>query len=81
MSARVSSTRSPNRLTLSASPFHCSSAAQVADLGRATVQRYLAAFREGGLDGLRAWGVTVIDPVDDRLAPVEAILSEVKRRL
>ena len=32
-------------------------AAQVAGVGRATVQRYLAAFRDGGLDGLRRWGV------------------------
>jgi hypothetical protein len=31
---------------------------EVAGLGRATVQRYVAAFRDGGLDGLRAWGVT-----------------------
>ena len=28
-------------------------AAQVAGVGRATVQRYLAAYRYGGLDGLR----------------------------
>ena len=32
-------------------------AAQVAGVGRATVQRYLAAFRDGGLDGLRRWDV------------------------
>src|ERR1035441_910718 len=30
-------------------------AAQVVGVGRATVQRYVAAFREGGLDGLRRW--------------------------
>jgi transposase len=27
-------------------------------VGRATVQRYVEAFRKGGLDGLRRWGVT-----------------------
>jgi transposase len=32
-------------------------AAEVAGVGRATVQRYLAAFRDGGLDGLRQWDV------------------------
>ncbi len=32
--------------------------AAVAGRGRATVQRYLAAYRAGGLDGLRSWGVT-----------------------
>ena len=30
--------------------------AAVTGLGRATVQRYLAAFRQGGLDGLRCCG-------------------------
>jgi transposase len=30
-------------------------AAEVVGVGRATVQRYVAAFREGGLDGLRRW--------------------------
>ena len=33
-------------------------AATVAELGRATVQRYLAAYREGGLEGLRHCGNT-----------------------
>jgi transposase len=37
--------------------------AAVAGRGRATVQRYLAAYRAGGLDGLRRWGVT--GPVSD----------------
>jgi transposase len=32
-------------------------AADVAGVGRATVQRYMAAFRDGGLDGLRRWNV------------------------
>jgi transposase len=31
--------------------------AEVACLARATVQRYVAAFRDGGLDGLRRWHV------------------------
>jgi transposase len=31
-------------------------AAKIAGVSRATVQRYVAAFREGGLDGLRRWG-------------------------
>jgi transposase len=31
--------------------------AEVAGVGRATVQRYVAAFRDGGLDGLRRWDV------------------------
>ena len=30
-------------------------AAEIAGVSRATVQRYVAAFREGGLDGLRRW--------------------------
>lgn len=41
---------------------HCgitrAKAATVAGLGRATVQRYVAAYRAGGLDGLRRWNVT-----------------------
>src|SRR6267154_359879 len=30
-------------------------AAEVVGVGRATVQRYVAAFRDGGLDGIRRW--------------------------
>ncbi len=30
-------------------------AAEIVGVGRATVQRYVAAYREGGLDGLRRW--------------------------
>ncbi len=30
-------------------------AAEIVGVGRATVQRYVAAFRDGGLDGLRRW--------------------------
>ena len=40
--------------------------ATIAGRGRATVQRYLAAYREGGLDGLRHCGVT--GPVSDLAA-------------
>lgn len=46
-------------------------AASIAGLGRATVQRYVAAFREGGLDGLRRWGHS--GPVSDLAAHSEAI--------
>jgi transposase len=48
-------------------------AAEVAGLGRATVQRYVAAFRLGGLDGLRRWGV--LGPVSD-LAAHSPLLRE-----
>ncbi|MBN9120246.1 MAG: helix-turn-helix domain-containing protein [Planctomycetes bacterium] len=46
-------------------------AAEVTGLGRATVQRYVAAYRESGLDGLRRWGV--VGPVSDLAAHTEAI--------
>jgi transposase len=49
-------------------------AARIAGLGRATVQRYVAAFRDGGLDGLRAWGNS--GPVSDLAAHAEAIKQE-----
>ena len=49
-------------------------AALIARLGRATVQRYVAAFRDGGLDGLRAWGNN--GPVSDLAAHAEAIKQE-----
>ena len=32
-------------------------AAEIVGVSRATVQRYVAAFREGGLDGLRQWNL------------------------
>ena len=54
---------------------HCersrAKAAAVAGLGRATVRRYAAAYRAGGLDGLRRWGV--VGPVTDLAAHTEAI--------
>jgi len=52
--------------------------AEVAGLGRATVQRYVAAFREGGLDGLRAWGVQ--GPVSDLAAHTQLIREEFTRQ-
>ena len=48
--------------------------AAVAGRGRATVQRYLAAYRAGGLDGLRQWGVT--GPVSDLAAFTEQIRND-----
>ena len=53
-------------------------AALVARLGRATVQRYVAAFRDGGLDGLRRWEVK--GPVSDLAAHTEAIRQEFTRQ-
>jgi transposase len=53
-------------------------AAEVAGLGRATVQRYVAAFRAGGLDGLRAWGVT--GPVSDLAAHRDLLREEFTRQ-
>lgn len=54
---------------------HCgltrAKAATVASLGRATVQRYVAAYRDGGLDGLRQWDVT--GPVSDLASFANAI--------
>ena len=46
-------------------------AATIAGLGRATVQRYVAAYRDGGLDGLRRWDVT--GPVSDLASFTDAI--------
>jgi len=53
-------------------------AAEVAGLGRATVQRYVAAFRDGGLEALRQWGVT--GPVSDLAAHRELIREEFTRQ-
>jgi transposase len=54
---------------------HCAvtraKAATIAGLGRATVQRYVAAYRDGGLDGLRQWNVT--GPVSDLASHAVAI--------
>jgi transposase len=61
---------------------HCgltrAQAATVTGLGRATVQRYVAAFRDGGLDGLRHWGVT--GPVSDLAAHTDSLREEFTRQ-
>src|SRR6266852_4052039 len=56
-------------------------AGKVAGVGRATVQRYLAIYRNGGLDGLRRWGV--VGPVRTIAEAAERIeqLTGLKRRL
>ena len=46
-------------------------AANLAGVGLATVERYVAAYRDGGLDGLRQWNVQ--GPVSDLAAHQEAI--------
>jgi transposase len=46
-------------------------AGTITGLGRATVQRYVQAYKSGGLDGLRRWGVT--GPVSDLAAHADAI--------
>lgn len=46
-------------------------AAKVAGVGRATAQRYLAAYRDGGLDGLRRWNV--VGPVSELTGHAAAI--------
>ena len=48
--------------------------AAVAGVGRATAQRYLAAYRAGGLDKLRHWGV--IGPVSDLAAFADRIKND-----
>jgi len=60
---------------------HCgltrAKAAEIAGLGRATVQRYVAAFRAGGLDGLRQWDV--VGPVSDLAAHTAAIRASLTK--
>ena len=46
-------------------------AAKVAGVGRATAQRYLATYRDGGLDGLRRWHV--VGPVSEMADHADAI--------
>ena len=46
-------------------------AGKVAGVGRATVHRYLTAYRNGGLDGLRRWGV--VGPVSELASHAEQI--------
>jgi transposase len=61
---------------------HCgltrAKAAAVARLGRATVQRYVAAWRAGGLDGLRRCDRK--GPVSDLAAHADAIKAEFARQ-
>src|SRR6266702_4860110 len=52
-------------------------AGKVAGVGRATVQRYLAAYRKGGLDGLRRWGVVgPVSALTKRAETIKASLSQ-----
>lgn len=53
-------------------------AAEVAGIARSTVQRYVEAFREGGLDGLRRWNVR--GPVSDLAAYREAIRESFEKQ-
>ena len=53
-------------------------AAEVAGVGRAAVQRYVAAFREGGLDGLRRWKAN--HPVSEMAAYRELIRRSFEER-
>jgi transposase len=53
-------------------------AAQVVGVGRATVQRYVAAFREGGLDGLRQWNFH--GPVSEMAAYRELIRESFEKQ-
>jgi transposase len=48
-------------------------AGAVAGVGRATVQRYLSAYRDGGLEGLRRWNV--VGPVSALAHHAEAITA------
>jgi len=52
-------------------------AGRVAGVGRATVQRYLAAYRDGGLDGLRRWGV--VGPISELAKHVEEIKASLNQ--
>jgi transposase len=52
-------------------------AGRIAGVGRATVQRYLAAYREGGLDGLRHWGV--VGPVSELAKHAETIKASLSQ--
>jgi transposase len=45
--------------------------AEIAGLSRSTIQRYVAAYRDGDLDGLRRWGVR--GPVSNLVAHTIAI--------
>ena len=53
-------------------------AAKIVGVSRATVQRYVAAFREGGLDGLRQWNVN--RPVSEMAAYRELIRESFEKQ-
>lgn len=53
-------------------------AAKLAGVGRATVERYVAAYRDGGLEGLRQWNVH--GPVSDLAAWRDAIRESFERQ-
>jgi transposase len=53
-------------------------AAKLAGVGLATVERYVAAYREGGLEGLRQWNVH--GPVSDLTAYRDAIRESFERQ-
>ena len=53
-------------------------AARVAGVSRATGERYVAAYRDGGLDGLRRWSVT--GPVTDLAAHAERVKADLTER-
>src|SRR5262249_50867213 len=61
---------------------HCgltrAKAAAIAGLGRATVQRYVAAYRTGGLDGLRRWGIR--GPISDLVTHTTVIREALTAR-
>jgi transposase len=51
-------------------------AGKVAGVGRATVHRYLTAYRQGGLPGLRHWGV--VGPVSQLADHAESIQASLR---
>jgi transposase len=53
-------------------------AAKIVGVSRATVQRYVAAFREGGLDGLRQWNPN--RPVSEMAAYRELIRESLEKQ-
>ena len=53
-------------------------AAKIVGVSRATVQRYVAAFREGGLEGLRRWDPS--RPVSEMSAYRELIHQSFEKR-
>jgi transposase len=61
---------------------HCGTtrqkAAEIVGLGRATVHRYVVAFREGGLDGLRRWNHH--RPVSEMAADREVIRESFEKQ-